>query len=120
MPLNGENDWPKKENIICLTNFLVSYGHPAHLPKCVIFCHIFARKSDILAFFLPNRDQECHLKRVFLRNADPIWHFQSDSYEELYKWEQQQGQKKNRESSQPVLARDLEKAGSVDKDNLPF
>jgi hypothetical protein len=54
------------------------------------------------------------------RNADPIWHFQSESYEELYEWEQQQGQKKNRESSQPVLERDLEKAGSVDEDDLPF
>ena len=24
-----ENDWPKKTNMTCLTNFLVSYGRPA-------------------------------------------------------------------------------------------
>jgi pheromone shutdown protein TraB len=30
MPLNGENDWPKRANMTCLTDFLVSYGRPAH------------------------------------------------------------------------------------------
>lgn len=30
MLLNGENDWPKRANMICLTDFLVSYGRPAH------------------------------------------------------------------------------------------
>ncbi|MFH1083636.1 MAG: DUF6602 domain-containing protein [Pseudomonadota bacterium] len=28
MLLSGENYWPKKTNMICLINFLVSYGRP--------------------------------------------------------------------------------------------
>ncbi len=54
------------------------------------------------------------------RNADPIWLFQNEMYEELYEWEQQQRQEEGQESSQPAPERHFKKVSSVDDDDLPF
>ncbi len=55
----------------------------------------------------------------FIRNnADPIWLFQNEMYEELYQWEQERDAEEQ-EDSQPEPARDFKKAGSLD-DDLPF
>jgi len=58
----------------------------------------------------------------FIRmNADPIWLFQNEMYEELHQWEleQQQEQEEKQGDSQPKPARDFKKARRLD-DELPF
>lgn len=62
----------------------------------------------------------------FIRlNADPIWLWQNEMYEELYQW-QQERDAEEREFYQPENARDSKKPGRLDKgdpdesDPIPF
>jgi hypothetical protein len=53
------------------------------------------------------------------RNADPIWLFQNEIYEELYQWEQQLNQQEKQGDSQPSSGCDFKSVNGSD-DDLPF
>ena len=52
------------------------------------------------------------------RNADPVWLFQNQMYEELYEWEQNQALDENMQRRQPY--REAHVKNQNDGDDLPF
>jgi 16S rRNA U516 pseudouridylate synthase RsuA-like enzyme len=53
------------------------------------------------------------------RNADPVWLFKNEMYEELYQWEEQQNQQEKQGDSQSSSGYDFKMVNCSD-DDLPI